>query len=278
MALRLNPTREAYREFYGRNTEQMPQLIADGRTPMSVAGLMQRRLDVRGSDKDVKASWMDNYFDLGDAIVYHPDGRVKVVLDSQTLREMTPESLRNGGALVLTEGVYESLQGEEFKKGKFGNTGNPMSKSDVKAHPVWKVLARDQALLNCYTDVIFSEYQARFAKDAKAKDLQLMGIYPGACGGKTPEMRAWSVYGLGRSFGALGWYGVGGGYGRLVGIAPEALSVPGKSIERIAVPAKKVLSVGQVLEETCQTSAYAPDQIKKLQNILDEQGYVITLR
>ena len=45
MALKLNATREAYREFYGRNVEQMPKLIADGRVPMSVAGLMQRRLD-----------------------------------------------------------------------------------------------------------------------------------------------------------------------------------------------------------------------------------------
>ena len=54
MALKLNATREAYQEFYGRNVEQMPKLVADGRVPMNVSQLMQRRLDVRNSDKAVK--------------------------------------------------------------------------------------------------------------------------------------------------------------------------------------------------------------------------------
>ena len=47
MALKLNSTREAYREFYGKNVEQMPALIADGRVPISAAQLMQKRLNVR---------------------------------------------------------------------------------------------------------------------------------------------------------------------------------------------------------------------------------------
>ena len=143
MGLKLNATREAYQEFYGQNVKQMPKLIADGRVPMNVSQLMQRRLDVRNSDKAVKSSYMDNYFDTGDAVVYHPDGRVKIVLDSQTLRDMTPESPRSNGALVLTSEVYDTLQGEEFKKGNLGKTESPLSREDVEAHPVWKVLARD---------------------------------------------------------------------------------------------------------------------------------------
>ena len=146
MALKLNATREAYQEFYGQNVEQMPKLIVDGRVPMNVSQLMQRRLDVRNSDKSVKSSYMDNYFDTGDAVVYHPDGRVKIVLDSQTLRDMTPESQRVGGALIIGEDVYNTLEGEEFKKGKLGKVNEQMSREDVKSHPVWKVLARDQGL------------------------------------------------------------------------------------------------------------------------------------
>jgi len=233
MALKLNATREAYREFYGRNVEQMPKLIADGRVPMSVAGLMQRRLDVRNSDADVKSSYMDNYFDTGDAVAYHPDGRVKIVLDSQTLRDMTPESQRNSGALVLTNDVYDSLQGEEFKKGKLGNVNDGLSRADVKAHPVWKVLARDQALLNDYTDFIFGEYQPRFAKDSALDDLKLMGIYPGSANGTAPEMRAWYVNRLDNRSNANGRLGVDNVLGRLVGIAPEALSAPGKGVSNI---------------------------------------------
>lgn len=227
MALKLNATREAYREFYGRNVEQMPKLIADGRVPMSVAGLMQRRLDVRNSDADVKSSYMDNYFDTGDAVLYHPDGRVKIVLDSQTLRDMTPESQRSGGALVLTEDVYNSLQGEEFKKGKLGKVDERLSREQVKAHPVWKVLARDQALLNDYTDFIFAEGKERFGYD------NAMGVYPDSVG-DNPKLRAWYVYRLvSRSYADGGVDLDFGGVGRFLGIAPEALSAPGKGASNI---------------------------------------------
>ncbi|MBU3907365.1 MAG: hypothetical protein KKA64_03890, partial [Nanoarchaeota archaeon] len=233
MAIKLNATPEAYKEFYGSNVEQMPKLIADGRVPMNVSQLMQRRLDVRNSDKSIKGSYMDNYFDTGDAVVYHPDGRVKIVFDSQTLREITPESQRNSGALVLTEDAYNALQGEEFKKGKLGKVNDGLSRADVKAHPVWKVLARDQALLNDYTDFIFGEYQPRFAKDSAFDDLKLMGIYPSSAQGKTPEMRAWIVGGLVGRSGARGRYVLDVDYGRFVGIAPEAQSSFGNGTSNV---------------------------------------------
>jgi len=216
MALKLNSAREAYREFYGRNTEQMQKLIADSRVPMNVSQLMQRRLDVRNSDADVKSSYMDSYFDTGDAVVYHPDGRVKIVLDSQTLREMTPQSQRNNGALVLTPEQYDAMNGEEFKKGKLGKVNDSLSKANVKAHPVWKVLARDQALLNDYTDFIFAEGKERFGYDTA------MGIYPGSAQGNTPEMRAWCVDGLDFRSNANGRNNLDSDFGRLVGLAPEA--------------------------------------------------------
>ena len=91
MALKLNNTRETYKAFPEKgtalNTKQMPKLIAGGRIPMNTSQLMQRRLDVRNED-DLKSSYIDNWFDTGDAVVYHPDGRLKVVLDSQDLRNI----------------------------------------------------------------------------------------------------------------------------------------------------------------------------------------------
>ncbi|OIO42105.1 hypothetical protein AUJ62_01245 [Candidatus Pacearchaeota archaeon CG1_02_32_21] len=227
MALKLNETREAYREFYGRNVEQMPKLIAEGRVPMSVAGLMQRRLDVRNSDADIKGSYIDNYFDTSDAVVYHPDGRVKIVLDSQTLRDITPQSKLINGALVLTEDAYNALQGEEFKKGKLGKTKSPLSRKDVKAHPVWKVLAREQALLDDYVDYIFTEGKQRFSYDTA------MGVYPSSAQGKTPDLKAWYVYWLGGRSYADGRILLDCGSGRFLGIAPEALSAPGKCASNI---------------------------------------------
>ncbi|MEK6897623.1 MAG: hypothetical protein AABW93_03780 [Nanoarchaeota archaeon] len=216
MSLRLNQSSENFKEFYGRNVEQMPKLIADGRIPLSVAGLMQRRLDVRNASDDVKSSWMDNYFDTGDAVVYHPDGRVKIVLDSQTLREINPDSKRNLGALVLTPEQYDTMSGEEFKKDKIGKIGDSLSKKDVKDHPVWRVLARDEALLNYYADYVFAEGEQRFYYDTA------MGVYLTSAAVSTPEMRAWCVVRLeGRSC-VSGRVVLDDGDGRLVGVAPEA--------------------------------------------------------
>jgi hypothetical protein len=212
--------------YKGRNTEQMPKLRADGRVPANVSQIMQRRLDLRDDDTGVKSFFMDNYFDSGDAVLYHPDGRVKIVLDSQHLRDMTPDTPRNSGALIICEDVYKTLEGEEFKKDKLGKTGDWMSKEDVKAHPVWKVLARDQALLDDYADYIFAEGKERFDYYNHA-----MGVYPGSCGGDKPEMRAWCVWGFGdrSNVGGRGVLGIGNG--RLVGIAPEALGAPGKVLQ-----------------------------------------------
>jgi len=231
MTLKLNATREAYKAFPEKgtapNTEQMPKLIAEGRVPVNTAQLMQRRLDVRNSDEDIKSSYIDNYFDTGDAIAYHPDGRAKIILDSQTLRDMTPDSKRNGGALVLTEDVYNTLEGEEFKKEKLGKTGESLSREEAKAHPVWKVLSRDQKLLDDYADFTFAEAKERFSYDTA------MGVYLSSADGDSPEMRAWYVGRLvGRSL-ASGWDDLGGDRGRLLGLAPEALSVSGKGASSI---------------------------------------------
>ena len=218
MSLTLNEAPQKFKEFYGRNVEQMPLLIAEGRTPLSVAGLMQRRLETRTASAEVKSSWMDNYFDTGDAVVYHPNGNVKIVLDSQTLREMNSQSKRNGGALVLGEDVYNALQGEEFNREQLGILETSLSTRGVKFHPVWRALARDEKLLNDYTDLVFAEAKQKFKYDTN------MGVYLGTAQGKTPEMRAVYVLGLESRSVVDGRYYLGSLDGRLVGVAPEAQS------------------------------------------------------
>ena len=239
MTLKLTGSREAYQAFPSEgtapNVEQMPLLIADKRVPMNVSQLMQRRLEVRDyadDMADVKSAWMDNYFDMGDGVAYHPDGRVKIVLDSEDLRKMTPDSPRNGGALILTPEAYDSLQCEEFQKGKLGKADEQMSREDVKAHPVWKTLARDQHLLNEYADYIFSEGKERFNYD------NVMGVFPGTAGGKTPEMRAWCVSRLGFRSGVYGRDDLDDYYGRLVGLAPEAREIGGNDNSKVMADAE----------------------------------------
>jgi hypothetical protein len=49
-----------------------------------------------------------------------------------------------------------------------------------------------------------------------------------------------------------------------------------KSSEAGAKNFAKEITVRTLLEETNQTSAYAPDQITKLQNILEQKGYTLS--
>ena len=79
-SLKLNEPVDKFKEFYGRGIEQMPKLLGEGRTPLSSAGLMERRLEVLTASDDVKDAWWGDYFDTGDGILYHPDGRIKIEL------------------------------------------------------------------------------------------------------------------------------------------------------------------------------------------------------
>lgn len=67
---------------------------------------MQLRLQFRDGSKNIKNFLLRNNFDTGDAFITHPNSDVKVVLDCPTLREMTPESQMNEGALVISEDIY----------------------------------------------------------------------------------------------------------------------------------------------------------------------------
>ena len=206
-----------YKEFYGRSTEQMPILIAEGRTPLSIAGLMRRRLEVLNSSDEVKRFYWDNYFDTGDGIAYHPDGRGKIVLDAQPLRELTPSSQLRNGALVLPSGVYDRLEGVEFSREDLAKyiTGGRLKQGNVKKNRVWQVLARDENLLNDYAKAVFSQLREIYNED------RAMGLYRGSAE-NVPTMRSWYLYRLLNWSDAYGYVHLGYDYGRLVGVAPEA--------------------------------------------------------
>ena len=140
--------RTPFETFYGRNIDQMPLLVADGREPVSVSEILERRINSKNP------AWKSNYSGTGDMIAYHPDGRVKVVLDAKQLRELTPETTLVDGALPLTSGVYEALKGAEFKRTDtiFDKDLTP---EGVKAHPFWQYVARDNGTLVSYFYTIF---------------------------------------------------------------------------------------------------------------------------
>lgn len=211
MSLQLNPVPEIYKEFYGRNVDQMPKLIAEARVPLSVAGLLEAKLK---HGKDLP-DWMDSYFDTGDAVVYHPDGRIKIDINSKNLRKINLESWLSGGALILNEEVYNTIQGQEFVKSEIEKyTGKALSKKEVKSNPLWRALVNDQNLLNEATDFIFKEIKDRFGYNEN------MGLYLRSAS-DAPELRAWYVNRLYDRSDAVGIGSLGVANTRLVGVGTE---------------------------------------------------------
>ena len=218
MALQLNEQVVPYQEFYGPNTAQMPLLIKSGRVPMSAAGLMDRRLEVRDAkySPEVRAAWHDNYFETGDGILYHPDGKIKVVPDAQVMRGINSQSKLSDGALVLPAGAYEAAQGAEFTKEDLKRIiKDSLTRDEAKSNPVWRALARNQDRLNAYVDFVFDETKKRFEYN------QNMGLYVGSAQ-KEPTGRLLNLWRLGSRSDAVGGNHLGIIIGRLVGVAPEA--------------------------------------------------------
>src|SRR3989344_6693288 len=99
MALKLNAPHEYikidghelphFKEFSGRNVDTAPQVTSSGRVLMSLAQIMQRRLNVRGADADVILAWRDNYFGTSDLNARRGD-EFKIVLSTYADGSLTP--------------------------------------------------------------------------------------------------------------------------------------------------------------------------------------------
>ena len=201
----------------------MAKLIEEERVPLSVAGLMQARLDaLNGSSEDLKNSWWNNYFDTGDGVLYHPDGNMKVVLGGQVFRDMTGDSSLYDGALVLgadkssSIDTYDSIVGNgvtELKRSNLdGLVNQRLSKEAVKSHPVWNALAPND-LLNDYVDAVFD-----FTGSENNMGIWISSPKEKALG------RLWCIGNHNRYSDADNNYDLDDNSGRLVGVVPEALS------------------------------------------------------
>ncbi|MCH7851088.1 MAG: hypothetical protein IH845_05585 [Nanoarchaeota archaeon] len=201
--------------YNGRNIEQMPKLIADNRIPMSVAGLMQRRLELRDSDDaSVRDFYMNNYFDTVDGALYMPDGNLVLVYDAKVLREMTPESKLVGGALNLEGFNTDDIEDRTyFNKQELEKMilGEDLTLRQARNHPVWFALARgDKNLQGAYAEMIFKDNDYCSA----------MGIYLDSSL-NIFKMRALYVYGADGRSDAFGGGHIDNVDGRLVGLASE---------------------------------------------------------
>ncbi len=292
MPLQLNPTRKAYKEYsrdatpqYPSIIYQMPSILADNRTPMSIAHLMQKRLDTRNANADVKTAWIDNYFDTSD-LKAQRGSEVKLVLTTYADGSITPlgrkylelinprEKLINRAVNLGINDRYETLNGEGVittTREKLAEViDNPLTEQQTKDSLFWRfflrhpdVVPKEFKIPGLHEEVIpciFAEAKQRFQYDTN------MGVYPGSCGNDVSEMRAWCVGRLGNRSYAGGGYGLDFRRGRPVGIAPEALSAPG-----MATPSVKAYSTADVLkarEELGALTQVRPELLKSTNSLL----------
>ncbi len=165
---------EGYIEMRGQYKRTMPWLLEIGAEPISVAGVMQRRLEVikrsaRSKSQhnlELLSGWVQHGGAIytGDGFAFHPDGKVKVLLDAKPLREINRLSPITSGTrydhkgLVLQEGAYESLNADEFMLGSLGKY------ETRREDPIWRVVARDQKLLDEYVIAATKEQERRSDK------------------------------------------------------------------------------------------------------------------
>lgn len=159
--LNLNKKILPFKEFKGPIHRQMPLLINEGRTPISVAEILQERLDsLDYGMADVQKSWWNFNFDAGDGIAYHPNGNIKVTTGDKIFREICGTSQLYNGALALGDDrdnsidIYNSVEGIEFKRSELENMLN-LTRSSAKSNPIWKALVPDQYLLGAYVDAMY---------------------------------------------------------------------------------------------------------------------------
>ncbi len=266
MALNLNALHEItridrhdipyFRELFGRIVDTAPVLAATGRANMSVAQLMQRKLDVRNASKDVQSAWMDNYFHTSDLIAQrgdelnvvlptYADGSVSVVGKSYLNLLNPKEQLVNGAVNLAVDDRWDMLRGYGHGEGVFSFSirhdlasvfNRDLTLGQAKDALLWKILLRhpdevpkEYAIKGLHGNVIpflFEAYRDRFAKEVGVEDCNAMGVLSSP-GSENGELGAFYVCRLEDGSRLLGRYDLGNFNGRLVGLAPEALRTLG---------------------------------------------------
>lgn len=147
--------------FKGKSIFSMPKLISSGYMPISSSEIMEQRIIASNKidNSDLKKDWLSIPYNSGDSVIYHPEGRIKIVYDSPTLRAVDSyDQLGNDGSLILDDGYFREVPGPEFSKNEVElYTGCEMKKKDVLNNPIWLASVRgDKHLFTEYVNMVFS--------------------------------------------------------------------------------------------------------------------------
>jgi len=220
---------EPRKEFYGKNVDTMPELLAAGYLPGTVANIMDDR---QHPDDKVRGNFRNNYFDTGDMVFRKPDGETKLwrmpedpIAALRVLKLINPKTPRSNGAILLTEQnaeLYDALTGPDTKTFTPSEAteyfGKSLTEEQARTHPAWQFLARTQERLDAYVPGVFKEGKDRFQYDT------MMGAYLAGPDANVVNGRAWLVDPINYWSDLSGDSDLGLNFGRLVGVAPEAQS------------------------------------------------------
>lgn len=223
--LQLNePGHSLYTDFYGPTTHQMSFVDLYGMDILSFYGLMKRRLESLKLPHEVRAEWWLRPYDTGDAILNHPNGSVKFLLDAADAFEIATESLLINGSLVLQKGVYESAKGLELKAEEAAQiNGIPITAESMINHPVLPFvalfLARGyQKLMMDYINAV-NNYMGRSQGYETSMAIHLPKPE------KAPTMRLLYMEGI-ANMSSIGTTGLDNELNRIVGVNSRALENP----------------------------------------------------
>ncbi|MFA5797480.1 MAG: hypothetical protein WC916_05595 [Candidatus Woesearchaeota archaeon] len=195
--LKLNEPHHEYSVFDAGLLKIRSHLYRNGFTVLSMAELMQRKLDVLTSTPEVKDSWWSNSFCTRDAALYHPDGRLKISLDSEIFLEQpsVPVIERHfEESEILYKNAFEKLLGEELNKAdvaKYTDTlgEKHFSLTEILNNPIWRALARDDKLLEEYARATLKEAEKWWGKGEYQQFV--MGISRPAQDIEQPVLKLW---------------------------------------------------------------------------------------
>jgi hypothetical protein len=262
-----------------RYNQQMPILIAGEtdeagnvvdvpREPFEVVDVFERMI--------VKPALMEYWFDTGTGLLVPAKGsyegrRFKIRHKSESLRGVNPKTeLVSGG---IPHESYEEVRGAEFIVGKDGVIVDRNRTEDEALNDpsLLEILGGDESFRGAVVDRIFFEGSKRF----NDPNVEMMGTYLQSEVRQTYES-AFYVNRLDSRSRLGGWYPLDDGNGRLVGyLASETPGALDRFHSRMGIE-KRIITAAEFLKQAGQTSAYAPEQIAKLQATLDQRGYAIS--
>ena len=224
-------TVDSYKLFGGRIVDQMPVLLAEGRSPLWTARFMRRRIDHSDTLPDLKGYSHTDFvaYDLSSRgnnikFVLAVDKNGRVTEQGRKVFELVnPTAPLVGGLLKLDGEIYDSLPGIAVPRMALRVLDRDLKEDEILDSKLWRILAR-------HPDEVPSEFAEerdllkKYACWVKGRTKcdNNMGIYLNGSS-NFAKLGALCVGGLGGRSGLDGGDDLGIGNGRLVGyLVPEA--------------------------------------------------------